>query len=161
MPNRPSPRSPRTSWRGLALGLMAGAALGGTGGFAVASALGSGEEGAGYGGTANALQVQVVGEQVHVSGVGFMALSPVTVKVGDLSAEVTADEFGRVDAAVSADGVGASDAAVATGQAVDGTARALRPLAARGDSRTTATLLGVGLGAVPVAMSRRKYRRAR
>lgn len=157
MPNSPRPRF-RTSLRGVALGLVLGASIGATAGWSVAAALQSGDEGAGYGGTANALQVEVVDEQVRVAGVGFLASSPVEVQVGDLRATVTADEFGRVDATVVA---GADGAVSAAGLGGDGSPRTLQPQPAHQGSNGAATLLGAGLGAVPVLASRRKYVQAR
>lgn len=149
------PRRVRASLLGVALG----AALGATAGWSVAAALQVDDEGAGYGGTANALQVAVVGEQVHVSGVGFLAASPVEVNVGDLTATVTADEFGRIDSTLVADGDGASVSAAGT--ASDGSPRSLQPIARTSGGHSLATLLGGGLGATPVVLSRRKYVRAR
>lgn len=163
MPNQPHSRRVSASLRRLTLGALLGAAVGATAGWSVAAALQSGDEGAGYGGTANALQVEIVGEEVRVSGVGFLASSAVEVQVGDLSTTVTADEFGRIDSTVvaGADGTPDNRAVAAMGTAGDGSLRSLRPQAPQRDDHGVATVLGAGLGAVPVVLSRRKYVRVR
>lgn len=142
----------------LLAGVAAGALLGATAGWSAAEATSGAGEGAGYGGNAGALQVHIEGESVHVTGVGFLAGSPVEVHVGDLTTTVTADEFGVVDALVTA---GSGDPVAADGTAADGTARSLAPSVDDGADRTTATLAGAGLGAAPLLLARRRRRTLR
>lgn len=136
-------------------GAFAGLALGATLGWTAASAAEVAGDGAGYGGTANALQVHVSGERVHVEGAGFLAGSAVQVHVGDLTSTVTADDIGRVDTVLTATEPKAIVAA--TGIAPDGLPTNRSTTHSPSGSHGTGTALGGLLGIAPAVVLTRKY----
>ena len=144
---------------GALLGGVAGALVGATIGWAPVHALTVAPEGAGYGGTAGALQVTVQGEQVVVTGSGFMAHSAVDVSAGDLTASVIADDVGGVHAVLSGASAVSSAAAVsATGTAVDGSSTVRVPVDTGTSTGGSATAVGAMLGAAPFIVMRRRRR---
>jgi hypothetical protein len=142
----------------LVVGACLGAALGATLGWSIAAAVANTDAGVGYGGTAGTLQVVVQGEAVHVSGAGFLANSLVAVSVGDLSATVPADEFGRIDAHLDAADPSGS-LVTAVGSSPTGESTTLHPTPLTAETGTTATMLGASAGATPALFAARRRRR--
>lgn len=140
---------------GMALGAAVGMSVSG-----VARAA-SPDDGAGYGGTASALQVRVSGEQVTVTGSGFAADSPVTVEVGDLSTTVTADDVGVIYAVLTDSGSTDSDESTvaASGTGADGQALTLTGSESSSLSGGEGALAGASVGAVGGLSVRRRKRR--
>ena len=137
----------RTAVRVL-LGAAAGALVG-TGVSAAAHSTGTG--GAGYGGSAGAIDVGRDGSGWHVAGDGFAANAELTVTIGSETFVVRADSFGSIDTVLPADADDGAGITVA-GAAADGSTRSVStstpadpsdpfPLAAAGGGAASAVLL--------------------